>query len=63
MVDDDWVNERANDLYDRSYDQGHIDSIAERHDMETSVQRTERELRERAARREAARARRNADKS
>lgn len=62
LIDEEWVNERASELYDRSYDQGHIDSIAERHDMETTVQRTERELRERAARREAARARRKAER-
>lgn len=46
LIDDDWVNERANDLYDRSYDQGHIDSIAERSDLETTSKRTEKALRE-----------------
>lgn len=50
LIDDEWVNERAGDLYDRSYDQGHIDSIAEHHDMETTMQRTDRELRERSQR-------------
>lgn len=58
LVDEAWVDERAGDLYDRSYDQGHIDSIAGRHDMETAMQRTERELRERMAKREAAKAER-----
>ena len=53
MIDDAWVDERAGDLYDRSYDQGHIDSIAGHHDMETAMQRTERELRERMAKRAA----------
>ncbi|MBU2532090.1 MAG: hypothetical protein KKB37_05090 [Alphaproteobacteria bacterium] len=56
MIDDAWVEERAGDLYDRSYDQGHIESIAGRHDLETPLQRTERELLERKARREQARA-------
>lgn len=59
LIDDLWVDERAGDLYDRSYDQGHIDSIAGRHDMETAMQRTERELRERMAKREADKARRS----
>ncbi len=54
LIDDAWVDERAGDLYDRSYDQGHIDSIAGHHNMETAMQRTERELRERVAKREAA---------
>lgn len=58
MIDDTWVDERAGDLYDRSYDQGHIDSIADRNNMETAMQRTERELRERMARREADRSQR-----
>ena len=53
IIDDAWVDERAGDLYDRSYDQGHIDSIAGHHDMETAMQRTERELQERVAKREA----------
>ena len=57
LVDDAWVEERAGELYDRSYDQGHIDSIAHHYDMETVMQRTERELRERAAKRDAAKAR------
>jgi hypothetical protein len=51
LIDDAWVDERAGDLYERSYDQGHIDSIAGHHDMETAMQRTERELRERMAKR------------
>ncbi|MGI9520159.1 MAG: 2TM domain-containing protein [Hyphomicrobiaceae bacterium] len=33
IVDDAWVDERAADLHYKSYDQGHIDSIAEAHDM------------------------------
>lgn len=59
IIDDAWVDERAGDLYDRSYDQGHIDSIAGRHDMETAMERMERELRERVARREAKKAQRS----
>lgn len=54
IIDEAWVDERAGDLYDRSYDQGHIDSIAGQHGMETAMERTERELRERMKRREAA---------
>lgn len=50
-IDEQWVDERAVDVYDRSYDQGHIANIAGRHDMETPLERTERELRERRARR------------
>ncbi len=34
VIDDDWVDERAADLYYKSYDQGHIDFIAERSDLE-----------------------------
>ena len=34
-LDDEWVEDRARDLYDRSYDQGHIDSIAGHHGLET----------------------------
>lgn len=49
IIDDEWVDQRAGDLYDRSYDQGHIDSIASHHDMETTVQREEREARKRAS--------------
>jgi hypothetical protein len=51
MVSDEWVDERATDVYARSYDQGHIDSIAGQHDLETPLERTERELKERHARR------------
>lgn len=58
LIDDAWVDERAGDLYDRSYDQGHIDAIAGHHNMETAMQRTERELRERVAKREAEKAQR-----
>ena len=50
-VDDQWVEDRATDLYDKSYDQGHISNIAGRHGMETPMDRLEREIRERAARR------------
>jgi len=66
LIDDAWVDERAGDLYDRSYDQGHIDSIAGRHNMETAMQRTERELRERVAKRvadKAARTKRHDEQS
>jgi hypothetical protein len=62
LINDDWVDERAGDLYDRSYDQGHIDSIADRHGMETAMQRMERELQERVAKREAKRAQRSKGK-
>lgn len=34
VIDDDWVDARAADLYYKSYDQGHIDFIAERHDLD-----------------------------
>ena len=34
VITDDWVDERAADLYYKSYDQGHIDFIAERHDLD-----------------------------
>jgi len=47
LVDDEWVDERAGDVYGRSYDMGHINSIADRHDMETVAQKNEREARER----------------
>ena len=56
IIDDAWVDERAGDLYDRSYDQGHIDSIAGRHDLETTIQRAEREMRERRMKRDAQKA-------
>ena len=49
VVDDAWVEDRAADLYDRSYDQGHIDSIANQHDLETPLDRKEREIEERRA--------------
>ena len=62
MIDDAWVEERAGELYDRSYDQGHIDAIAGHHNMETAMQRTERELRERVAKREAEKARQAQEK-
>lgn len=52
MVDETWVDERAADLYDRSYDQGHINSIADQHELETPLDRKEREIRERRARRQ-----------
>jgi 2TM domain len=38
-VDDAWVDERAADLYDKSYDQGHISAIAGQHEMETAADR------------------------
>ena len=34
VIDDDWVDARAADLHYKSYDQGHIDFIAERHDLD-----------------------------
>ena len=34
IIDDAWVDERAADLYYKSYDQGHIDFIADRHELE-----------------------------
>lgn len=34
VIDDAWVDERAADLYYKSYDQGHIDSIADRSELE-----------------------------
>lgn len=54
-VDEAWVNERAGELYDKSYDQGHIASIADRHEMETPI---ERAIREDAAARKAREAKR-----
>ena len=42
-VDDEWVDQRAADLYDKSYDQGHIDAIAERAGLETTAHRRDRE--------------------
>jgi len=47
LVDEKWVEERAGDIYSRSYDMGHINSIADRHDMETVAQKGEREARQR----------------
>ena len=51
MVSDEWVDERATDVYERSYDQGHIDSIAGHHDLETPLERTERHARRKRQRR------------
>ena len=34
IIDEAWVDERAAELHYKSYDQGHIDFIAERHDLE-----------------------------
>ncbi|MDH3581826.1 MAG: 2TM domain-containing protein [Hyphomicrobiales bacterium] len=34
VIDDAWVDERAADVHYKSYDQGHIDFIAERHDID-----------------------------
>ena len=67
-VDDAWVEERAAELYDKSYDQGHIDSIASRYEMETAADRRdeaaraayEEEIRQ-EQRRRAAQARRKSD--
>lgn len=49
-VDDAWVEERAADLYDKSYDQGHINSIAGHHEMETAADRRSVSAREAQAR-------------
>lgn len=38
-VDEAWVDDRAADLYDKSYDQGHIRTIAGYHEMETAADR------------------------
>ncbi len=54
LVDDKWVEDRAADIYDRSYDQGHMDRIAGAHNLETPLDRKEREIKERHARRMAA---------
>lgn len=43
LVTDEWVDDRASDIYGRSYDTGHINSIADRHNLETIAQRKERE--------------------
>lgn len=34
VIDDAWVDERASDLHYKSYDQGHIDFIADRHGLD-----------------------------
>lgn len=39
IIDDAWVDERAADLYYKSYDQGHIDTIASHNDMEKVTDR------------------------
>ena len=49
-VDDAWVEERAADLFDKSYDQGHIDWIAGRHEMETAADRRITAMRDEVAR-------------
>lgn len=41
QIDDQWVDDRAADIYGRSYDQGHIDSIANRHDLQTPPRQSE----------------------
>jgi len=56
-VDDAWVDDRAADLYDKSYDQGHIRTIAGFHEMETAADRRTASARE-AMIREAKRRRR-----
>lgn len=45
-IDDAWVDERAADLYDKSYDQGHIKAIAGHHEMETAADRRSAAARE-----------------
>lgn len=47
LVDDTWVEERAAEIYDRSYDQGHLDAIAEHYKLETPVAAKRRALKER----------------
>lgn len=39
MVDEAWVEERAAEVYDRSYEQSHIEVIAERSGLETPDER------------------------
>ena len=38
-IDPEWVDERSQELNTRSYDRGHIETIAERNEMKTDVQR------------------------
>ena len=49
VIDEAWVDERAADLYYKSYDQGHIDSIADRNEMEKVNDRLIGEMRRRRA--------------
>ena len=49
VIDEKWVDERAADLYYKSYDQGHIDSIADRNEMEKVNDRLIAEMRQRRA--------------
>ena len=49
-VDEDWVDDRAADVYDRSYDQGHIDSIANHHDLTSVIDRKSEEIRQKRGR-------------
>lgn len=49
VIDDAWVDERAAELHYKSYDQGHIDSIADHHDMEHTNDRLLAEGRRQAA--------------
>ena len=49
VIDEEWVDERAADLYYKSYDQGHIDSIADRNEMEKVNDRLIAEMRQRRA--------------
>ncbi len=48
VIDDAWVDERAADLYYKSYDQGHIDSISDRGELERVNDRLIEEGRQRS---------------
>ena len=52
VIDDAWVDARAADLHYKRYDQGHIDFIAERHDLVQINDRLVKEGKERKERRE-----------
>lgn len=52
VIDEAWVDARAADLHYKSYDQGHIDFIAERHDMDQINDRLVKEGKQNKERRE-----------
>jgi hypothetical protein len=56
LVDEDWVDERAAEIYDRSYDQGHMEAIAGGHRLETPLERKQRDQRKRRQARKQGRA-------